>query len=103
MSNKEDALKKSLIAFQKAKERMERAQKAYRDEVDAIVLKPVQVRNITREQAIKLARAIENDEAFELIMELNPYYSVKEETQEDDSQGTEEEEDVFDGFDEDEE
>lgn len=103
MSNKEDALKKSLIAFQKAKERMERAQKAYRDEVDAIVLKPVQVRNITREQAIKLARAIENDEAFELIMELNPYYSVKEEKAEDDGQGTEEEEDVFDGFDEDEE
>ena len=44
---------KSLIAFQKAKERMEKAQKAYRDEVDAIVLKPVQVRNISRNQAIK--------------------------------------------------
>lgn len=84
-SSREDALKKSLIAFQKAKERMEKAQKAYRDEVDAIVLKPVQVRNISRDQAIKLAKAIEKDETFEIIMELVP--NIEPEEREDEDSG----------------
>ena len=84
-SSREDALKKSLIAFQKAKERMEKAQKAYRDEVDAIVLKPVQVRNISRDQAIRLAKAIEKDETFEIIMELVP--DIKPEEREDEDSG----------------
>lgn len=82
-SSREDALKRSLIAFQKAKERMEKAQKAYRDEVDAIVLKPVQVRNISRDQAIKLAKAIEKDETFEIIMELVPNIEPEEREDED--------------------
>ena len=84
-SSREDTLKKSLIAFQKAKERMEKAQKAYRDEVDAIVLKPVQVRNISRDQAIKLAKAIEKDETFEIIMELVP--DIEPEEREDEDSG----------------
>lgn len=103
MSNKEDALKKSLIAFQKAKERMERAQKAYRDEVDAIVLKPVQAREITRSQAIKLARAIDDDETFMLIMEMNPHYPIREEKSDMGDLNMEEEEEEFDDFSEDEE
>ena len=78
MSNKEDALKKSLLAFEKAKKRMEEAQKAYREDVDAIVLKPVQMRNISRDQAIKLASVIESDETFKILMELTPHYSKKE-------------------------
>jgi len=78
MSNKEDALKKSMIAFEKAKKRMEEAQKAYREEVDAIILRPVQARNITREQAVKLAKVIESDETFMLLLEMSPHYSKKE-------------------------
>lgn len=68
--SKEEKLERSLIAFERAKAQYEKARKAYQDDVDAIILKPVHVREISRGEAVKLARAIEDDTAFALIMEM---------------------------------
>ena len=59
---------------------LEKAQKAFQDEVDAIVLRPVRMREITREQAVKLAHAISDDESFSIIMEIAkvPGYALAE-------------------------
>ena len=70
MSNKEETLKKSIIAYERAKKTLEKAQKAFQDEVDAIVLRPVRMRETTRDQAVKLAHAISDDESFSIIMEI---------------------------------
>ena len=80
MSNKEETLKKSIIAYERAKKKLEKAQKAFQDEVDAIVLRPVRMREITRDQAVKLAHAINDDESFSIIMEIAkvPGYALAE-------------------------
>lgn len=70
MSNKEETLKKSRLAFEAAKKKLDKAQKAWQDEVDAIVLRPIRSRNISREDAVKLAKAIEKDDSFQKIMQL---------------------------------
>ena len=69
--NSEEKLERSLLAFERAKAQYEKARKAWQDDVDAIILKPVHVRSISRDEATKLARAIEDDTAFALIMEMD--------------------------------
>jgi hypothetical protein len=70
MSNKEETLKKSRLAFEVAKKKLDKAQKSWQDEVDAIVLRPIRTRNISRAEAVKLAKAIAKDDSFQKIMEL---------------------------------
>lgn len=70
MSSREETLEKSRLAFEAAKRRMEKAQKAWQDEIDAIILRPVHTRSISRAEAVKLAKAIENDNCFKKIMDM---------------------------------
>ena len=68
--SKEDALNRAMKALEKAQQRYDEALMQWQDELDTILLKPVHARVISRKQAIALARAIENEECFEQIMEL---------------------------------
>ena len=68
--SKEEALKRAKAALDRAQERYDKAYAAWQDEIDGIVLKPMHVRNLSRKQAIQLAKAISDDTIFAKIMEL---------------------------------
>ncbi len=68
--SKEEAFVKARAALERAQRRYDKAYAAWQDEVDGIVLKPMHVRNLSRKQAIQLAKAISDDTIFAKIMEL---------------------------------
>ena len=97
MNNREEALEKSRVAFEAAKKKLEKAQKSWQDEVDSIVLRPVHIRNISREEAVKLAKAIEKEDSFQKIMKLGllPEQIMKPEKQEGEENGNGSEQRIF--------
>ena len=68
--SKEDAFRRAEAALKKAQEKYDKAWAAWQDELDGIVLKPMHIRNLSRKEAIQLARAISDDTIFKKIMEL---------------------------------
>ncbi len=68
--SKEEAFVKARSALERAQRRYDKAYAAWQDEIDGIVLKPMHVRNLSRKQAIQLAKAISDDTIFAKIMEL---------------------------------
>ena len=68
--SKEDAFRRAETALKKAQDKYDKAYAAWQEELDGIVLKPMHVRNISRKQAIQLARAISDDTIFKKIMEM---------------------------------
>ena len=68
--SKEEAFVKARAALERAQRRYDKAYAAWQDEIDGIVLKPMHVRNLSRKQAIQLAKAISDDTIFTKIMEL---------------------------------
>lgn len=68
--SKEEAFVKARAALERAQRRYDKAYAAWQDEIDGIVLKPMHVRNLSRKQAIQLAKAISDDTIFAKIMEL---------------------------------
>ncbi len=67
--SKEDAFRRAEVALKKAQEKYDKAWAAWQDELDGIVLKPMHIRNLSRKEAIQLARAISDDTIFKKIME----------------------------------
>ena len=67
---KEERYRKKLEGYEKAKAEMEKAQKAYQDEIDSHVLKPIHEIGMSRAQAIKLGKLIRNGKSFEYIMKM---------------------------------
>ena len=67
--SKEDAFRRPEAALKKAQEKYDKAWAAWQDELDGIVLKPMHIRNLSRKEAIQLARAISDDTIFKKIME----------------------------------
>ena len=67
--SKEDAFRRAEAALKKAQEKYDKAWAAWQDELDGIVLKPMHIRNLSRKEAIQLARAISDDTIFKKIME----------------------------------
>lgn len=68
--SKEDAFRRAETALKKAQDKYDKAYAAWQEELDGIVLKPMHVRNLSRKQAIQLARAISDDTIFKKIMEM---------------------------------
>ena len=68
--SKEDAFRRAETALKKAQDKYEKASAAWQAELDGLVLKPMHVRNLSRKQAIQLARAISDDTIFKKIMEM---------------------------------
>ena len=68
--SKEDAFRRAETALKKAQEKYDKAYAAWQDELDGIVLKPMHIRNLSRKQAVQLARAISDDTIFKKIMEM---------------------------------
>ncbi len=68
--SKEESFRRAEKALKKAQEKYDKAWSAWQDELDGIVLKPMHVRNLSRKQAVQLARAIADDTIFNKIMEL---------------------------------
>ncbi|MBE5851144.1 MAG: hypothetical protein E7298_13595 [Lachnospiraceae bacterium] len=68
--SKEDAFRRAEVALKKAQEKYDKAWAAWQEELDGIVLKPMHIRNLSRKEAIQLARAISDDTIFKKIMEL---------------------------------
>lgn len=67
--SKEDAFRRAETALKKAQEKYDKAWAAWQEELDGIVLKPMHIRNLSRKEAIQLARAISDDTIFKKIME----------------------------------
>ena len=67
--SKEDAFRRAEEALKKAQEKYDKAWAAWQEELDGIVLKPMHIRNLSRKEAIQLARAISDDTIFKKIME----------------------------------
>ncbi len=67
--SKEDAFRRAEVALKKAQEKYDKAWAAWQEELDGIVLKPMHIRNLSRKEAIQLARAISDDTIFKKIME----------------------------------
>lgn len=67
--SKEDAFRRAEVALKKAQEKYDKAWAAWQEELDSIVLKPMHIRNLSRKEAIQLARAISDDTIFKKIME----------------------------------
>ncbi len=67
--SKEDAFRRAEMALKKAQEKYDKAWAAWQEELDGIVLKPMHIRNLSRKEAIQLARAISDDTIFKKIME----------------------------------
>ena len=67
--SKEDAFRRAEVALKKAQEKYDKAWTAWQEELDGIVLKPMHIRNLSRKEAIQLARAISDDTVFKKIME----------------------------------
>lgn len=67
--SKEDAFRRAEVALKKAQEKYDKAWTAWQEELDGIVLKPMHIRNLSRKEAIQLARAISDDTIFKKIME----------------------------------
>ena len=67
--SKEDAFRRAEVALKKAQEKYDKAWAAWQEELDGIVLKPMHMRNLSRKEAIQLARAISDDTIFKKIME----------------------------------
>lgn len=68
--SKEEAFLQAKVALERAQRKYDKALEAWQDEVDGIVLKPMHVRNLSRKQAIQLAKAIQDDTIFNKIMEM---------------------------------
>ena len=68
--SKEDAFRRAETALKKAQDKYDKAYAAWQEELDGIVLKPMHIRNLSRKQAIQLARAISDDTIFKKIMEM---------------------------------
>jgi hypothetical protein len=68
--SKEDAFRKAEAALKKAQEKYDKAYAVWQEEVDSIVLRPMHIRNLSRKQAVQLAKAISDDTIFAKIMEL---------------------------------
>ena len=67
--SKEESFRRAETALKRAQEKYDKAWEAWRDELDGIVLKPMHIRNLSRKEAIQLARAISDDTIFKKIME----------------------------------
>ena len=67
--SKEDAFRRAEVALKKAQEKYDKAWAAWQEELDGIVLKPMHIRNLSRKEAIQLARAISDDTIFKKIMD----------------------------------
>ena len=67
--SKEDAFRRAEVALKKAQDKYDKAWAAWQEELDGIVLKPMHIRNLSRKEAIQLARAISDDTIFKKIME----------------------------------
>ena len=67
--SKEDAFRRAEVALKKAQEKYDKAWATWQEELDGIVLKPMHIRNLSRKEAIQLARAISDDTIFKKIME----------------------------------
>ena len=67
--SKEDAFRRAEVALKKAQDKYDKAWAAWQEELDGIVLKPMHIRNLSRKEAIQLARAISDDTVFKKIME----------------------------------
>ena len=68
--SKEQAFRNAEAALKRAQAKYDKAWSAWQDELDGIVLKPMHIRNLTRKQAVQLARAISDDTIFAKIMEM---------------------------------
>lgn len=68
--SKEEAYLQAKSALEKAQKKYDKALEAWQDEIDGIVLKPMRTRNLSRKQAVLLARAIGDDTIFDKIMEM---------------------------------
>ena len=68
--SKEEAYYKAKAGLDRAQKKYDKAYAAWQEELDGIVLKPMHIRNLSRKQAIQLAKAISDDTIFNKIMEM---------------------------------
>ena len=68
--SKEAAYKKAKEALEKAQRAYDKAYAAWQDELDVMILKPIHERTLSRNEAVKLAKLLDSDELFEQIMKM---------------------------------